>query len=93
MSLKLTAIESWKRSLNCNIIANIIKYFYSNAIGMTLLTNESKYILIMVWSKLIQRLDFATSMMFLFSPSNANNFITYTLLPLEMIIQELIGYP
>jgi hypothetical protein len=47
----------------------------------------------MVWSKLIQRLDFATSMMFLFSPSNANNFITYTLLPLEMIIQELIGYP
>jgi hypothetical protein len=40
MSLKLTTIESWKRSLNCNIIASRIKYFYSNIIGMTPLIEE-----------------------------------------------------
>jgi hypothetical protein len=40
MSLKLTIIESSKRSLNSNIIASIIKYFYSNIIGMTPLTEE-----------------------------------------------------
>ena len=35
LSLKLTTIRSWKGSLNCNIIASRIKYFYLNAIGMT----------------------------------------------------------
>jgi len=40
MSLKLTTIRSWKRSLNCNIIASKIEYFYSNVIGMTPLTEE-----------------------------------------------------
>jgi hypothetical protein len=92
MSLKLTTMESCKRSLNCNIIASRIKFFYSNVIGMIPLTKKSKYILIMVWSKLIQRLDSATSMMFLFSPSYASKFITYTPIPLERIVQELIGY-
>jgi hypothetical protein len=29
--------------------------------------------------------------MSLFSPSNVNKFITHAILPLEMIIQELIG--
>jgi hypothetical protein len=47
----------------------------------------------MVLSKLIQSLDLATLMMFLFLPSNANKFITHTLLPLERIVQELIDYP
>ena len=42
MSFKLTILGSWKRSLNCNIIASRIKYFYSNAIGMTSLTEESE---------------------------------------------------
>jgi hypothetical protein len=93
MNLKLTTMESCKRSLNCNIIAKRIKKFYSNVIGMIPLTKKSKYILIMVWSKLIQKLDFATSMMFLFSPSNASKFIIYTPIPLERIVPELIGYP
>jgi hypothetical protein len=31
--------------------------------------------------------------MSLFSPSNANKFIAHTILPLEMIVQELIDYP
>jgi hypothetical protein len=47
----------------------------------------------MVWSKLIQRLDFAMSMMSLFSLSNEIKFIRYTLFPLERIVQELIDYP
>jgi hypothetical protein len=47
----------------------------------------------MVWSKLIQKLDSATSIMSLFSPSNANKFITHTLFLLERIVQELNGYP
>jgi hypothetical protein len=93
MNLKLTTMESCKRSLNCNIIAKRINFFYSNVIGMIPLTKKSKYILIMVWSKLIQKLDFATSMMFLFSPSNASKFIIYTPIPLERIVPELIGYP
>ena len=42
MSLKLTTMRSWKRSLNCNIIANIIHNFYSNAIGRTPLIEESE---------------------------------------------------
>jgi hypothetical protein len=41
-------------------------------------------------SKLIQRLNCATLMISLFLPGNANKFITRTLLPLHMIIQELI---
>jgi hypothetical protein len=40
MSLKLTTIESWKRSLNCNIKASRIEYFYSNIIGTTPLIEE-----------------------------------------------------
>jgi hypothetical protein len=32
----------WKRSSNCNIIASKIECFYSNAIGMTQLTEESE---------------------------------------------------
>jgi len=49
----------------------------------------------MVWSKLIQRLDSAISMISLFSSNNANKFITHThtLLSLKMIVQELIDYP
>jgi hypothetical protein len=46
----------------------------------------------MVWLRLIQKLNFATPMMSLFLPSNASKFITHTLFPLEMIVQELIGY-
>ena len=41
MSLKLTNMESWKRSLNCNIIANRIESFYSNVISMIPLTKKS----------------------------------------------------
>jgi hypothetical protein len=37
-----------------------------------------RVVLIMIWSKLTQKLDFATSMMSLFSPSNANKLITHT---------------
>ena len=37
----------------------------------------------MIWSKLIQKLDFAMSMMSLFSPSNVSKFITHTIIPLE----------
>jgi hypothetical protein len=59
---------------------------------MTPLTEESEYILIIVWSKLTQKLDFATSKMSLFSPNNASKFITHTLLLLEMIVQELIDF-
>ena len=40
VSLKLTTTVDWKRSSNCNIIANRIECFYSNAIGMTQLTEE-----------------------------------------------------
>jgi hypothetical protein len=47
----------------------------------------------MVWSKLIQMLDFVMLMMSLFSPSNTSKLITHTLLPLERIVQELIDYP
>jgi len=47
----------------------------------------------MVWSKLIERLDSATSTISLFLQSNVNKFITYTVLPLENIVQELIDYP
>jgi hypothetical protein len=50
-------------------------------------------ILIMVWSKLIQMLDTTKSTMSLFSPNNANKFIIHILLPLEIIVQEFIGYP
>jgi hypothetical protein len=39
---------------------------------------------IMVWSKLTQKLDSATSTMSLFSPNNANKFITNTPFPLEI---------
>jgi hypothetical protein len=42
ISLKLTIMGSWKKSLNCNIIVSIIENFYSNAIGMTSLTKKSK---------------------------------------------------
>jgi hypothetical protein len=47
----------------------------------------------MVWSKLIQRLNSTTSKMSSLSQNNANKFITYTILSLEMIVQEFIGYP
>jgi len=40
MSLKLTTTVDWKRSSNCNIIASKIECFYSNAIGMTQLTEK-----------------------------------------------------
>jgi len=42
VSLKLTTTVDWKMSSNCNIIASKIKCFYSNAIGMTQLTEESE---------------------------------------------------
>jgi len=42
VSLKLTIMVNWKRSLNCNIITSIIKYFYSNVIGMTPVTEKSE---------------------------------------------------
>jgi len=42
MTLKLTTIKSWKRSLNYNIIASKIKYVYSNVIAMTPLTKKSE---------------------------------------------------
>jgi hypothetical protein len=42
VSLKLTIMVDWKRSSNCNIIASRIECFYSNAIGMTQLTEESE---------------------------------------------------
>jgi hypothetical protein len=42
VSLKLTTTVDWNRSSNCNIIANRIECFYSNAIGMTQLTEESE---------------------------------------------------
>jgi len=42
MSLKLTTIKSWKRSLNYNIIASKIKYVYSNVIAMTPLIKKSE---------------------------------------------------
>jgi hypothetical protein len=42
VSLKLTTTVDWKRSSNCNIIVSKIKYFYSNVIGMTQLTEESE---------------------------------------------------
>jgi hypothetical protein len=40
-----------------------------------------------------KKLDSVMSTMSLFSPSNANKFITHTPFPLEMIVQELIDYP
>jgi hypothetical protein len=40
----------------------------------------------MVWSKLIQMLDSAMSMMSLFLPSNASKFITHILRPLKRIV-------
>jgi hypothetical protein len=46
----------------------------------------------MDWAKLIQGLDSTMSTMYLFLSSNANKFIIHTLLHLERIIQELIGY-
>ena len=46
----------------------------------------------MVWSKLTQKLDSATSTISLFSLSNVSKFITHTPLPLKIIVQELIGY-
>ena len=46
----------------------------------------------MVWSKLTQKLDFAMSTISLFSPSNANKFITHIPFHVERIVQELIGY-
>jgi hypothetical protein len=42
VSLKLTTTVDWKRSSNCNIIESKIECFYSKAIGMTQLTEESK---------------------------------------------------
>jgi hypothetical protein len=47
----------YKRSLNCNIIASRIECFYSNAISMTRLIEESELIRTMVWSKSTQKLD------------------------------------
>jgi len=55
---------------------------------MTPLIEESEQIPIIVWSKLIQRLDSTMSMISLFSSSNAKKFITHTLLHLEMIIKS-----
>jgi hypothetical protein len=78
--------------VNCNIIASMIKYFYLNDIGMTLITEESEKITIMVWLKLIQSLDSTTSTMSLFVSSNTNKFFTYTPFFLEIIIQKLIDY-
>ena len=70
----------------------MIKYFYLNDIGMTLITEESEKITIMVWLKLIQSLDSTTSTMSLFVSSNTNKFFTYTPFFLEIIIQKLIDY-
>jgi hypothetical protein len=42
VSLKLTTMVDWKRSLNYNIIASRIECFYSSTIGMTQLTEESE---------------------------------------------------
>jgi len=42
--------------------------------------------------KLIQRLNSAMSMIFLFLPNNVSKFITHTILPLESIVQEFISY-
>jgi len=83
---------SLKRLLNCNIITSLIKFFYSNAIGMIPLIDGLEYTINMVWSKLIQRLDFAMSTMSLFLLSNANKFITHTLICLEKIVLGLIDY-
>jgi hypothetical protein len=44
VSLKLTIMINEKRSLNCNIIASRMECFYSNAIGMKPLTEESEWI-------------------------------------------------
>jgi len=61
---------------------------------MILPIEESKWILTMIWSKLIQRLDFVTSTISLFFfPSNANKFIAHTLFSLKRIVLELIDYP
>lgn len=46
----------------------------------------------MVWSKLIKKIDFETSMMFLYLPHNTNKYISHTLFSLEMIVIELINY-
>jgi hypothetical protein len=59
---------------------------------MTPLTEKSEKITIMVWLKLIQSLDSTTSMMSLFSSSNASKFISHTPFSLERIIQKLIDY-
>jgi len=42
VSLKFTTTVDWKRLSNCNIIASRIECFFSNAIGMTQLTEESE---------------------------------------------------
>jgi hypothetical protein len=42
VSLKLTTTIDWKSSSNCNIITSRIECFYSNAIDMTQLTEESQ---------------------------------------------------
>jgi len=67
-------------------------FFYSNAIGMIPPIDGLEYTITMVWSKLIQRLDFAMSTMSLFLLSNANKFITHTLICLEKIVLGLIDY-
>jgi len=54
---------------------------------------ESKLIPTAVWLELIERLDFSTSTMSSFYLSNANKFITHTLLFLERIALRLVGYP
>jgi hypothetical protein len=46
----------------------------------------------MILSKLMQKLDFVTSIKSLFLPSNDNKFVTHILLPLEKIVLGLIDY-
>jgi len=61
---------------------------------MILPIEESKWIITMIWSKLIQRLDFVTSTMSsFFFPSNTNKFIAHILFSLKRIVLELIDYP
>jgi len=91
MSLKLIVIGSLKRLLNYNIIMSLTKFFSFKCYWYNIADKGIK-VDIIFWSKLTQRLNFATSTMSLFCLSNANKFITHTLFHLEMIVLKLIGY-
>jgi hypothetical protein len=75
----------WDECTNHSKLLVIAKVF---TIKLNYRSSKVNYDTIIEWMKII-----LPEGMSLFLPSNASKFITYTIISLKRIIQELIGYP